>query len=73
MANLEPRRGRYVSRRQREQRAYTLVVVGGGAGLIGAVGLVLAIAGVMGAGIPIALLLVAVACYFLFRRSVGAR
>ena len=71
MANLEPRRGRYVSRRQREQRAYTLVVVGGGAGLIGAVGLVLAIAGVIGAGIPILLLLVAVACYVFFRRAVA--
>ena len=60
-----------MSRRQREKRAYQLVVVSGVTGLIGAVGLVLAIAGVVGAGLPIVLLIVAAVCYVLFRRTVG--
>jgi hypothetical protein len=72
MANLEPRRGRYVSRRQREQRAYTLVVTGGIAGVVGVVGIILAIAGVMGAGIPIVALIVAAFCLYMFRRTVGS-
>ena len=73
MANLEPRGGRYVSRRQREQRAFILLVTGGIAGAVSLVGLVLAIAGVIGWGIPIVTLIVAVACMLLFRRAVGAR
>ena len=60
-----------MSRRQREKRAYQLVVVSGVTGLIGVVGLVLAIAGVVGAGLPIVLLIVAAVCYVLFRRTVG--
>jgi hypothetical protein len=70
MADLE-RRGSYTPRRKREQRAYMLTLVGGGAGLLGAVGLVLAIFGVVGAGIPILLLIVAAVCGFLFKRTVS--
>jgi hypothetical protein len=71
--SMEPRRGRYVSRKQREQRAFQLVVVGGIAGLIGVVGIVLAIAGVTGAGIPVLALIVAAICWVLFRRTTGGR
>ena len=70
MADLE-RRGSYTPRRAREQRAYWLVMGGGAAGLIGAVGLVLAIIGVVGAGLPILLLVVAAVCWVLFRRTVS--
>jgi hypothetical protein len=70
MADLE-RRGSYTPRRQREQRAYVLALVGGGAGLVGAAGLILAIFGVVGAGIPILLLIVAAVCGWLFRRTVS--
>jgi CHASE2 domain-containing sensor protein len=66
MADLQ-KRGGYTPRRTREQRAYRLVMVGGTTGALGVVGLVLAIAGVWGAGIPIVLLLVAIACFGLFR------
>ena len=52
MADLQ-KRGSYTPRRAREQRAYRLIVTGGAAGLIGVVTLVLAIAGVMGATIPV--------------------
>ena len=71
MSSLEPRGGRYVSRRDKERRGYQLVVVGGVAGLVAVVGLVLAIAGVMGAGIPLLAAIVAVICFVWFRRLVS--
>jgi hypothetical protein len=70
MADLE-RRGSYTPRRVREQRAFGLAVAAGGAGIVGGVGLILAIFGVVGAGIPILLLIVAAICAFLFRRTVS--
>ena len=70
MADLE-RRGSYTPREVREKRAYRLAVVGGVAGLTGVVGLALAIFGVTGAGLPILALIVAAACWFLFRRTVS--
>jgi hypothetical protein len=73
MANNLQKRGGYTPRRVREQRAYRLVVTGGVTGAAGAVGLVLAIAGVVGAFIPIVLLLVALACYGMFRSTTSGR
>jgi CHASE2 domain-containing sensor protein len=70
MADLQ-KRGGYTPRRTREQRAYRLLVTGGVAGTIGVVGLVLAIAGVLSAGIPVLALIVAAICIVLFRRNVG--
>ena len=70
VSDLE-RRGSYTPRRTREQRAYTLTVVGGIAGLVGVVGLVLAVFGVIGIGLPILALIVAAVCAFLFRRAVS--
>jgi CHASE2 domain-containing sensor protein len=71
MSSLEPRRGSGLSRRQREQRAYRLVVAGGVAGTIAVVSFVLAIVGVIGFGLPLIALVVAVICVILFRRLVG--
>jgi CHASE2 domain-containing sensor protein len=71
MSSLEPRRGSGLSRRQREQRAYRLVVAGGVAGTIAVVSFVLAIVGVIGFGLPVIALVVAVICVILFRRLVG--
>jgi hypothetical protein len=71
MADLERRPGRVPNRRQREQRAFQLVVAGGIAGVVGVVGLLLAIFGVIGAGIPILALIVAAVCVLLFRRTVS--
>jgi hypothetical protein len=70
MANIQKRPG-YTPRRAREQRAYRLVLVGGTAGLVGVVGLMLAIAGAIGAGLPIIALVIAAICAVLFRRAVG--
>jgi hypothetical protein len=72
MADLQ-KRGGYTPRRTREQRAYRLVVVGGATGGLGALGVILAIAGVIGWGGPIILLLVALACFGLFRSTTTSR
>jgi hypothetical protein len=68
MADIQKRSG-YTPRRAREQRAYRLAVVGGGTGLFGVVGIVLAIAGVVSAFWPIVLLIVSALCVVGFRRS----
>lgn len=70
MSDLE-RRGSYTPRRTREQRAYTLTVVGGIAGVIGVVGFALAVFGVVGVGLPLLALIVAAVCAFLFKRTVS--
>jgi hypothetical protein len=72
MADLQ-KRGSYTPRRAREQRAYRLAVGGAVAGGVGVVSLVLAIAGVIGATLPILALIVAALCAFGFMRSVGTR
>jgi hypothetical protein len=72
MSDLTPRRS-YTPRRTREQRAYRLVVVGGAAGAVAVVGFILAIAGVIGAGIPLIAAIVAVAAALWFRATVSPR
>jgi hypothetical protein len=73
VSSLEPGRRSGLSRSAREQRGYQLVVAGGVAGAVAVIGFVLAIAGVIGLGIPLIAAVVAIACLFLFRRLVGAR
>jgi hypothetical protein len=58
------------SRRTREQRAFQLVVVSGVSGTVAAVGLLLAVFGVVGAGIPLLAAIVAVISFLMFRRTV---
>ena len=58
-------------RRQREQRAYRLVQIGGGAGLVAVVGLILSIAGVIGSGLWVIAAIVAAVCAILFWRTVS--
>jgi hypothetical protein len=64
MANL--------TRRDKEKRAYSLALVGGGAGIATVVFLVLAIVGVMGLGPTILAAIVAAAAAFGFSRTVGS-
>jgi len=72
--DLTPQRGsRRLSRREREDRGYKLVVAGGISGAIFVVGAVLAIAGVLGWGLPFLALIVAVSCALLFRRLASRR
>ncbi len=72
MGNLSPRPGRTPSnRRKREQRAYALTVVGGTAAAVTVVGVLLAIFGVVGGGLPLIAAIIAVVCLVLFRSTVG--
>lgn len=73
MAGDLQRRGSYTPRRARERRAYRLVVAGSAAGLVGVVGIVLAVAGVVSAALPIIALLVAALCAFGFMATVSRR
>ena len=71
MSDIERRSGNRPSRRQREQRAYRLVLASGGFGLVGVVGILLAIVGVIGSAFwPIVFLVIAVVCGLLVRRTV---
>jgi hypothetical protein len=68
MANLE-KRPQYTPRRTRERRAYRLAVGGATAGAVGVIGIVLAIAGVVGAGLPVIALIIAALCAVGFKRA----
>ena len=71
MSDLERRGGSRLSRRAREDRAYRLVLASGALGTVAVVGFVLALVGVIGAGLPILAAILAVICGVLFRRSVS--
>ena len=71
MSDIEPSRSRR-PRSAREQRAYRLVMAGGALGIVAVVGFVLAIAGVIGWGVPFLAAVLAVVCGWLFRRTVRA-
>lgn len=73
MGDLTPSPGRMPSRRSREQRAYRLVVAGGTAGAVAVVTFVLAIAGVVGFGLPVIAAIVAAVCVWMFRRMIAPR
>ncbi len=71
MANLERSRGTRMTRSQRERRAYQLTVATGVLSVVAAVGLLLAVFGVIGAGLPIAAAILAVVSFVLLRRTLG--
>jgi len=71
MSDLERRSGSRPSRRQREQRAFTLVMAGGVLGLVAVVTGLLALFTSFGWGIPILAAVLAVLCIVLFRRTVS--
>ena len=71
MSDLIPGRSSSPSRREREQRAYRLVQVGGVAVVVAVVGVVLALIGLVGAWLPLLGVVVAAICAVLFRRTVS--
>jgi UPF0716 family protein affecting phage T7 exclusion len=72
MADLQRRPPRRPTRRQREETAYRLVVATGVFTAAGVVGLVLAVVGVIGFGLPIVLLVLAAVTGFVLKRQLGA-
>jgi hypothetical protein len=71
MADLQRRTGSRLTRRQREQRAYQLTLATGALTVVAVVGLLLAVFGVIGAGIPILAAILAVVSYVFLRRTLG--
>ena len=71
MADLQRRTGTRMTRRQREQRAYQLTLASGGLAAVTVVGLLLAVFGVIGSGLPIITAILAVVCFVLLRRTLG--
>jgi type IV secretory pathway TrbD component len=71
MSDLERSPGRRPSRRQREQRAYYLVLASGGLAVAAVVVLVLWIAGVASFGLFLILAILAVVGGWLVRRTLG--
>jgi hypothetical protein len=71
MSDIERRRGSRLTRKQREERAYRLVLATGAFGLIGAAGVLLAILTSFGWGWPILSLIVAAICLMMLRRTLG--
>ena len=63
MSDLERRGGSRLTRKQREQRAYRLVLATGTFGLIGVAGILLAIVTSFGAFWPIVSLIIAAICF----------
>jgi hypothetical protein len=70
MSDLEPRGGSRMTRKQRTDRAYRLVVAGGAFGLIGVAGIILAIFTSLSAFWPVVALVIAAICVVLLRRTV---
>jgi len=70
MSDLQRRSGSRPSRRQREQRAYTLVMAGGVLGLVAVITGLLALFTSFGWGIPVLAAILAVLCFVLLRRAV---
>jgi len=70
MSDLERRSGSRPTRRSREQRAYNLVLVGGGAAVVFVVGTILAILTAFPGWIAVVAAIVAVLCAVMFRRAV---
>ena len=73
MSDLERRSGRGPSRRQREQRAYYLVLASGGLAVAAVVVLVLWIAGVASFGLFLLLAVLAALAGYVLRRTMSRR
>jgi hypothetical protein len=71
MSDLEPRRGNALTRREREQRAYRLVIATGVLGVVAVVGAVLAVLDIVGSSLAIFAAVLAVVCFVLLRQTIG--
>jgi len=71
MSDIQRRSSNRPTRRQREQRAYQLVMASGAFGLVAVVGLLLAIATSFPSAVWVISAIVAVVCFLMFRRMVS--
>lgn len=71
MSDLTPGQSHRPSRRQREQRAYTLTLATGGAALLTLVTVVLAVVGIGGFGLALLFALITVALGYGLKRTLG--
>lgn len=71
MSDIQRRSSNRPTRRQREQRAYQLVLASGVFGVVAVVGLLLAIVTAFPNAVWVVSAIVAVVCFLLFRRAVG--
>jgi hypothetical protein len=71
MSDLERRRSSGLSRKQREQRAYTLTLATGGLAVLTIALVVLAVVGVTGFGLAIVAALLTAGSGFLLRRTLS--
>jgi hypothetical protein len=71
MSDLERRSGSRMTRKQREDRAYKLVLATGTFGLVGVAGILLAIFTSFSAFWPVVALILAAICFTILRRTVG--
>jgi Flp pilus assembly protein TadB len=69
MSDLERRGGSRLSRQDREQRAYRLVLATGALGVVAVAGFILAFIDVIGFFIPVVAVVLAVICVLLLRRT----
>ncbi len=58
-----------MTRREREQRAYRLVIAGGSLGIVAVVSAFLAVIGIIGSTLPVLAAVLAVLCYVMLRRT----
>ena len=73
MSDLEPRGDRRLTRREREDRAYKLVLATGGLGAVAVVGAILATLDIIGGTLPLLAAVLAVICFILLRRMLSGR
>jgi fatty acid desaturase len=71
MADLERSGGRRLTRAQRSDRAYKLTLATGGLAVVAVAGVVLAIVGAIGWGLPLLAIVLAVAAGLWLRRTLG--
>lgn len=71
MSDLERRRGSSLTRKQKEERAYRLVLAGGALGIVAVVGAILAVLDIIGGTLPLLAAVLAVICLILLRRTLG--
>lgn len=73
MSDLEPRGDRRLTRREREDRAYKLVLATAGSGAVAVIGAILAALDIIGGTLPLLAAVLAVICFIMLRRILSGR